>query len=127
MKNKLFEKIKTKANELKYNVSALYIAYKRKDVPVCAKIAIAITVGYALSPVDLIPDFIPVLGYIDDIIIVPLLVILSIKLIPKEIMNECKEEAKYLWKNGTPKKWYYCIPVILIWGVVIVVFWLLVR
>ncbi|GHT47585.1 hypothetical protein FACS189440_08510 [Bacteroidia bacterium] len=119
MENKIFRKIKDKAKELKYNVAALFIAYKRKDVSLYAKVAIIITVGYALSPIDLIPDFIPVLGYLDDIIIVPLLVILSLKLIPKKIFEECKKEAKDLWKNGKPKKWYYGIPIILIWLLII--------
>jgi uncharacterized membrane protein YkvA (DUF1232 family) len=119
MENKFFGKIKAKAKELKFNVAALSIAYKRKDVPFYAKIAIIITIGYALSPIDLIPDFIPILGYVDDIIIIPLLVILSLKLIPKEIFEECKEEAKDLWKNSKPKKWYYGIPIIIIWLLIV--------
>ncbi|GMO56763.1 MAG: YkvA family protein [Treponemataceae bacterium] len=117
MANNFFGKIKAK--KLKYNTAALSIAYKRKDVPFCAKIAIMITVGYALSPIDLIPDFIPVLGYLDDILIVPLLVILSVKLIPNEIFEECKKEAADLWENGKPKKWYYGIPILIIWLLVI--------
>ncbi|MDR0598705.1 MAG: DUF1232 domain-containing protein [Treponema sp.] len=121
MGNKIFENINIKTNELKYNLSALYLAYKRKDVPVYAKISIIITVGYALSPIDLIPDFIPVLGYLDDVIIVPLLVILSLKLIPKEIMDECRKKAKDLWKSGKPKKWYYGIPIIIVWVLVVFV------
>ncbi|MDR0411521.1 MAG: DUF1232 domain-containing protein, partial [Treponema sp.] len=60
--SKLLEKFKTKSKELKYNLSALYLIYKRKDVPIIAKIIIMLTIGYALSPIDLIPDFIPVLG-----------------------------------------------------------------
>ena len=87
---KLLEKLKIKAKELKFNISALFLAYKRKDVPLLAKVLIMITVGYALSPIDLIPDFIPVLGYLDDLLILPFLIFLSIKLIPKEIMDECK-------------------------------------
>ncbi len=108
--NKPAEKLKTKAKELKNNISALFLAYKRKDVSIWAKILIIITVSYALSPIDLIPDFIPVLGYLDDLIILPLLIFLSLKLIPKEIMAECKEQAKNLWKDGKPKKWYYAAP-----------------
>jgi uncharacterized membrane protein YkvA (DUF1232 family) len=119
--NEIFEKIKVKAKELKYNLSALYLAYKRKDVPILAKILIIITIGYALSPIDLIPDFIPVIGYLDDLIILPFLIFLSIKLIPKEIMGECKEQAKDLWKDGKPKKWYYAIPIVLIYLLIIYV------
>ncbi|GHT71560.1 hypothetical protein FACS1894110_24840 [Spirochaetia bacterium] len=88
MKNKLLARFKAKAKDLKNNVSALYLAYKRKDVPVGAKILILITIGYALSPIDLIPDFIPILGYLDDLIILPILVYISLTLIPKEIMEE---------------------------------------
>ena len=117
--NKLLDKLKIKAKELKYNLSALYLAYKRKDVPIMAKILIIITVGYALSPIDLIPDFIPIIGYLDDLIILPFLIFLSLKLIPKEIMDECKEQAKDLWKDGKPKKWYYAIPIILIYLLII--------
>jgi len=113
------EQIKAKARELKIYLSALTLAYKRKDVPVIAKILIIVTVGYALSPIDLIPDFIPVLGYLDDLIIIPFLIFLILKIIPKEIMEECKEQARDLWKDGKPKKWYYAIPIVLIWLLII--------
>lgn len=113
------KKLKAKIDALKYDVSALYLAYKRNDVPVYAKIMIVVTIAYALSPIDLIPDFIPVLGYLDDIILVPLFIYISLKLIPKEIMAECREQAKDLWQNGRPKKWYYVIPVVIVWVVVV--------
>jgi len=118
---KLKEKLRTKAKELKYDLSALYLAYKRKDVPILAKILIIIAIVYALSPIDLIPDFIPVLGYLDDLLILPFLIFLSLKLIPKEIMEECREQAKGLWNNGKPKKWYYAIPIILIYLLIILI------
>lgn len=110
--------LKEKAREIKKNISALFIALKKKETPIYAKVVIAITVAYALSPIDLVPDFIPVLGYLDDLIILPLLAALAIKLIPKEIMETCKLEAEGLWKDGKPKKWYYGIPIIIIWIVV---------
>jgi len=113
-------KIKEKVKELKSKLSALFLAYKRKDTPLAAKIVAAITVGYALSPIDIIPDFIPVLGYLDDIIILPLLIALAIKLIPSKIMDECLEQAKDMWSNGKPKKWRYAIPIIGLWVFVIV-------
>jgi len=117
--NKLLDKLKIKANDLKYNLSALYLAYKRKDVHILAKILIIIAIVYALSPIDLIPDFIPVIGYLDDLIILPFLIYLSLKLIPKEIIEECREQAKDIWKNEKPKKWYYAIPIILIYLLII--------
>jgi len=113
-------KLKEKLLELKQYITALYLAYKRKDVPILAKILIAIIIVYALSPIDLIPDFIPVLGYLDDLIILPVLIYFAIKLIPQNILDECKEEAKDLWQNGKPKKWYYGIPFIIIWVLVII-------
>jgi uncharacterized membrane protein YkvA (DUF1232 family) len=112
--------IKEKLLELKQYLTALYLAYKRKDVPIYAKLLIVIIIGYALSPIDLIPDFIPILGYLDDLIILPVLIYFAIKLIPQNILEECKEEAKDLWKNGKPKKWYYGIPIIIIWLLIII-------
>lgn len=113
------EKLKAKIRQLKSDLSALYLAYKRKDVPIAAKFFILLAIVYALSPIDLIPDFIPVIGYLDDLLIIPLFVFLAIKLIPKPIMIECREQAKDLWKDGKPKKWYYAIPIILIWLLII--------
>jgi uncharacterized membrane protein YkvA (DUF1232 family) len=120
-KNKLLKKFEAKAKELKYNLSALYLVYKRKDVPIIAKIIIIITIAYALSPIDLIPDFIPILGYLDDLIILPFFIYVSLKLIPGEIIEECKEQAKDLWKDGKPKRWYYAIPVIAIYLLIIII------
>ena len=111
--------VKEKVARIKMKLSALYLAYKHKDTPIAAKIIICITLGYALSPIDLIPDFIPVLGYLYDIIIVPILILISIRLIPKNIMLECVERAKDIWKNGKPKKRYYAIPIIFIWVMII--------
>jgi uncharacterized membrane protein YkvA (DUF1232 family) len=68
----MFAKLKEKAKQIIQNLSILYIAYKRKDVPIIAKIIVVIAIIYALSPLDLIPDFIPILGYLDDLIILPL-------------------------------------------------------
>lgn len=113
--------IKGNVIKLKNKLSTLYLVYKHKDTPITAKIIICITLGYALSPIDLIPDFIPVLGYLDDIIIIPLLILLSVSLIPKNIMLECEEEAKEIWKDGKPKKWYYGLPIILIWVIIIII------
>ncbi|MDR0568726.1 MAG: DUF1232 domain-containing protein [Spirochaetaceae bacterium] len=117
--NTVLAKFKAKAKALQYNLSALYLAYKRKDTPILAKVMITITIGYALSPIDLIPDFIPVLGYLDDLILLPFFIYISLKLIPKEIMDECREQAKDLWKNGKPKKWYYAIPIVILYLAII--------
>lgn len=75
--------LQERAKKLKTDIPALFLALKDKDTPVLAKIFAWITVAYALSPIDLIPDFIPVLGYLDDVILLPTLVALTIKLIPR--------------------------------------------
>jgi uncharacterized membrane protein YkvA (DUF1232 family) len=119
----MLNKLKEKAKQVAQNLSILYIAYKRKDVPIIAKIIIIIAIVYALSPIDLIPDFIPVLGYLDDLLILPVLIYVSIKIIPKKALEECKEEAKKTKIDGKNKKWYYGMPIIVIWliiGIIIV-------
>jgi uncharacterized membrane protein YkvA (DUF1232 family) len=113
--------LKQKARELKNKIAALFLALKKKETPIYAKIAVAVTICYALSPIDLIPDFIPVLGYLDDLIILPALIALCLRLIPEDIMKICDEEAKDMWKNGKPKKWYYGLPIIIFWIIIIAV------
>ena len=112
--------LKEKARTVKIIIPALFLAIKRKDTPVAAKIFAVITVFYALSPIDLIPDFIPVLGYLDDLIVLPLLAALAVKFIPEEILGECKTESENMWKNGMPKKWFYAIPIAAIWLTIII-------
>ena len=88
---------------------------KDKETPFLARLLAGLTVGYALSPIDLIPDFIPVLGYLDDILIVPALIALTVKSIPADIWKRSKEAAVMQMQNKQDKKWYYAIPVVLIW------------
>ncbi len=108
-------KIKEKIKNLKLKTAQVYIALISEETPWYAKIVAALAIGYALSPIDFIPDFIPVLGYLDDIIILPILITLCIKLIPKQIWESYEEKAKAIWKEGQPIKWYYAIPIVLIW------------
>jgi len=110
--------IKNRAQKLKEDVFALYYALKHPRVPLVAKVLIILVVGYALSPIDLIPDFIPVLGYLDDLLIVPLGIALSLKMIPKEILLECREKARNSAVN-TRLKWIGAIIVISIWVLLI--------
>lgn len=112
-------KIKECAENLKKNIPAVFLSLKDKDTPALAKILAGITVAYALSPIDLIPDFIPLIGYLDDIIILPALVTLTIKLIPQEVWQKNLSLSADLWSDGKPKKWYYAIPVIIIWIVLV--------
>lgn len=113
--------LKERARQLKVDIPAVFIALKKKETPFLAKIFAGITVIYALSPIDLIPDFIPVLGYLDDVILLPAFIAMTVRLIPKEVFKKCQLEARGLWKEGKPKKWFYSIPILLIWGIVILV------
>jgi len=66
---------------------------KDRRTPKLAKVLLGLAVGYALSPVDLIPDFVPVLGYLDDIVLVPALVLLALKMVPREVIEDCRARA----------------------------------
>lgn len=107
--------LKERAKKLKTDIPAVFLALKDKDTPAAAKFFAGITVVYALSPIDFIPDFIPVLGYLDDIILLPALIAFTIKLIPENVMDKNREQSKGLWINGKPKKWYYAIPIAAMW------------
>lgn len=112
--------LKAKAKKLKTDIPAVFLALKDKETPFIAKIFAGITVAYALSPIDLVPDFIPVLGYLDDVIILPMLVALTIKFIPQDIMEKYRKESEGMWQDVKPKKWYYALPIVLIWTLIIV-------
>jgi uncharacterized membrane protein YkvA (DUF1232 family) len=111
--------LKDRAKQLKKDIPAVYLALKKKETPWYAKALAIITVGYALSPIDLIPDFVPLFGYLDDLLLLPLLVAATIKLIPEDIMKQSRIESENQWQNGKPKKWYYAIPIVLIWLIII--------
>lgn len=111
--------LKKRAEQLKRDIPAVFMALRKKETPITAKILAGITIIYALSPIDLIPDFIPVLGYLDDIIILPGLIALTIKLIPSDIFAQCRMHAEGLWADGKPEKWYFALPIVAIWLLVI--------
>ena len=110
---------KDRAKKLKSDIPALFIALNKKETPIIAKIFAGIAIGYTLSPIDFIPDFIPVIGLLDDIILVPILIAITIRLIPEKIFTQCRFEAENLWSDGKPKKWYFTIPIILVWMLLI--------
>ena len=116
--------LKERAANLKRDIPAVFLALKSKKTPLFAKIMAAVTVAYALSPIDLIPDFIPVLGYLDDVLLLPALIALTVKLIPKKVWVRCQAESENMWKDGKPKKWYFAIPVVLIWLLIV---WLIIK
>ena len=106
---------KQKAKNLKRELYAIYLAYKDPRVPWYAKALAIIVVGYAFSPIDLIPDPIPVLGYLDDLILLPLGIALVIRLIPKEVLSECREKAAEMLNRKKPRNWVAAGIVVFIW------------
>jgi len=89
----MIEKLKSRARALKHETVALYFAFRDARTPWYAKMVAVLVLAYAFSPIDLIPDFIPVIGYLDDLIIVPAGIALALKLIPLEVMDEARLAA----------------------------------
>ena len=90
----LLDRLKERARVLKRDTFVLYLAARDPRTPWYAKVLAAAVVAYALSPFDLIPDFVPVLGYLDDLIIVPLGIVLVLHLLPAEVLADCREQAQ---------------------------------
>jgi len=111
----MLEKWKHKAKILKKEIYALYLACQDPRVPWFARLIAIIVVGYALSPIDLIPDPIPVLGYLDDLILVPLGIAWVIKMVPADVLNECREKAGERLSEDKPQNWIAAGVIILIW------------
>jgi len=110
----IFIRLKNKAKRLLQELKALKVALSENLAPWYVKILITFAIAYALSPVDLIPDFIPILGLIDDLIIVPMLIYVIIRLIPHEIMEYCRLQASKQ-QFITKKNWYIGGIIIAIW------------
>jgi uncharacterized membrane protein YkvA (DUF1232 family) len=109
---------------LKQDTYALYLASRDRRVPWAAKIALVVVAAYALSPIDLIPDFVPLFGYLDDMVLVPLGIALAIKLIPAEIWQECKAEARTRLDSSLPSSRAAAIVIVAIWfAAICVVAW----
>ncbi len=106
--------LRKKATEIKKELKALRIAVRENLVPWYVKVLIFIAVAYALSPIDLIPDFIPVLGLLDDLLLLPLFIYIILKLIPKETMEECRKKAETA-EFSTKRNWIAGGIVILLW------------
>lgn len=111
----MLKKLKIKIKLLKQNLAVLIYAYKDKRTPLLPKLIIGLAVGYMLSPIDLIPDFIPILGLLDDLIIVPLLIKLSIKLIPAIVLTEAEQSIKDNPQKIKKNNWIFAIIIIIIW------------
>ena len=105
---------KEKAAQLRNEVFALYLASKNPRVPWYAKAFMIAILAYALSPIDLIPDFIPILGQLDDLVLVPAGIALLLRIIPKEVMEEARVKAKSELMDGK-KNWIAAAIILLIW------------
>ncbi len=110
-----FEGWKQQARRLKTEVYALYLAYRDPRVPWYARLFAACVVGYAFSPIDLIPDVIPVLGYLDDLLLIPLGIALALKMIPPEVMADCRARAAAELREGKPVNWIAAAVIIALW------------
>lgn len=106
---------KERARALKREVYALYLAYRDPRTPLAAKVVAACVVAYAFSPIDLIPDPIPVLGYLDDLVLIPLGVALAVRMIPAGVMAECRARADDALAAGKPVNWWAAAVIVAVW------------
>ena len=109
------QSLKQVARRLKKETYAVYLASIDQRVPWYARILAAFTVAYAFSPIDLIPDFIPILGYLDDLIIVPVGIWLVLKMIPPQVLAECRQKAAAQIQRGKPINRAAAAVIIAIW------------
>jgi uncharacterized membrane protein YkvA (DUF1232 family) len=106
---------KQRARHLKHDTYALYLAYRDPRVPWAAKAFAALVVAYAFSPLDLIPDFIPILGYVDDLVLVPLGIALALKMIPAQVLDESRVRAEEMLGEDRPRNWVAGGIILAIW------------
>jgi uncharacterized membrane protein YkvA (DUF1232 family) len=116
---KLRERLKKLREEIPLLAMTLYLACRDRRTPWYAKALAAAVAAYAFSPIDLIPDFIPVLGYLDDLLLIPLGIALAYRLIPAEVLARCREEARQRLARGTPKSRAAAVIIVAIWIVVL--------
>ena len=109
------DKWRKNVHRLKIEIYTLYLAYRHPQVPWYARVWAACVVAYAFSPFDLIPDFIPVLGHLDDLIIVPMGVVLARKMIPRLVLDECRLKAEEMTNQAQPTNWKAAAMIVVIW------------
>lgn len=111
----MFQKLKETAKALKKQLFILYFAYQDDRVAWYTKLFTACVVAYAFSPIDLIPDFIPVLGFLDDLILVPLGILLALKMLPQDVIADCTVKAETLMRGDKPKNWFVAGFILFLW------------
>lgn len=119
---------KARAHQLKTETYALYLACRDARLPWHVRIFILCIVGYALSPIDIIPDFIPVLGYLDDLVLIPLGITLALRMIPPPIMAECRLRAQKTLESGKRAGYVAAAVIVILWLLVAVLaVWTVIR
>src|SRR5512135_684747 len=118
---------KQKARALKRQVITLYYAYRDPRTPWYARAFAALVVAYAFSPIDLIPDFVPVLGYLDDLVLVPLGVWLALRLVPAQVMADCRARAEAGLGEGKSQFKFMAVVIVALWvlALALVVLWII--
>ena len=106
---------KRRARQLTAQTYTIYLAYRHPGAPWYAKVFVALVIGYVFSPIDPIPDFIPGVGLLDEMIVVPLGVVLARKMIPEEVFAECKEKAREVEEGKKPVSLVAAVAVVGIW------------
>ena len=115
-----FERWRERLRSLKRETYALLLACRDSRTPWYAKLTAGVVVAYAFSPIDLIPDFIPVIGFLDDVVLIPLGVMLVRSMVPAAVMEECRALAESAFEQGKPVKWVGVIAIVTLWLVVAV-------
>ncbi len=115
----VLKKLKQRARYVKAETFALYLAARDPRTPWYAKLLVAGIVAYAFSPIDLIPDFVPILGYVDDLIVIPIGIALAIRLVPLSVLAECRARAQETMQYGRPVSWVAGTTIVVIWLVLV--------
>jgi uncharacterized membrane protein YkvA (DUF1232 family) len=123
----LMENWKARAKILKGEVYALYLCSRHPNTPFYAKLFALIIVSYALSPIDLVPDFIPVIGYLDDLVLIPAGIALLLRMIPKDVLRECRQKAQAAPPAKKIKSWAGAVAIICLWVLAIYVVFRFIR
>jgi uncharacterized membrane protein YkvA (DUF1232 family) len=112
----MFAKLHQRAQQLKEDSIALYLAGRDPRTPWYAKLLAAAIIGYVLSPIDLIPDFIPILGYVDDLILVPLAIAWAVKMIPPDVLRECRLQARQSRPSSKAAQRVVTLAILAVWS-----------
>lgn len=121
----IMESIRLWAKRIKWDAVMLWFARRHPDTPLVAKVLCVFAVAYALSPIDLIPDFIPVLGYVDDVLLLPAMIWLAVRLLPPHVIDSCRVQADewILEHHAKPTSYVGAIAIVIVWMIAIYFCW----